>query len=81
MTTRVKIVEHVAIILVTTRVNVFLDLWEKIVKVNFFHEVILDKLMKLHKSMSGLASLYTCFFDNLTGSADYIYVWRYLFQL
>ena len=36
MTTRVKIVEHVAIILVTTRVNVFLDLWEKIVKVKLW---------------------------------------------
>ena len=36
MTIRVKIVEHVAIILVTTRVNVFLDLWEKIVKVKLW---------------------------------------------
>ena len=30
---------------------------------------------------SGLESLYTCLINNLTGSADYIYVWRYLFQL
>ena len=30
---------------------------------------------------SGLESLYTCLIDNLKGSADYIYVWRYLFQL
>ena len=36
MTTRVKIVEHVAIILVTTHVNVRLDLWEKIVKVKLW---------------------------------------------
>lgn len=36
MTTRVKIVEHVAINLVTTRVNVLLDLWEKIVKVELW---------------------------------------------
>ena len=36
MTTRVKIVEHVAINLVTTRVNVVLDLWEKIVKVELW---------------------------------------------
>ena len=77
--TLAKTTEHVAIILLTTRVNVYQVSWENCVKVNI-HEVILDKLMKLHKSISGLESL-TCLFDNLKGSADYIYVWRYLFQL
>ena len=71
---------HVAIILLTTRVNVYQVSWENCVKVNI-HEVILDKLMKLHESISGLESLYICSLANLTGSADYIYAWRYLFQL
>ena len=78
--TLAKITGHVAIILLTTRVNVYQVSWENCVKVNI-HEVILDKLTKIHKSISGLESPYTCLFDNLTGSADYIYAWRYLFQL
>ena len=78
--TLAKTTGHVAIILLTTRVNVYQVSWENCVKVNI-DQGILDKLMKLHKSISDLESLYTCLFDNVTGSADYIYVWRYLFQL
>ena len=78
--TLAKTTGHVAIILLTTRVNVYQVSWENCVKVNT-HEVILDKLTKIHKSISGLESLYTCLFQNLMGSADYIYAWRYLFQL
>ena len=47
MRTRVKIVEHVAIILVTTRVNVFLDLWEKIVKVKLYGELAFSDIFNL----------------------------------
>ena len=44
--TLAKTTEHVAIILLTTRVNVYQVSWESCVKVNI-QEIILYKLMKL----------------------------------
>ena len=44
--TLAKTTGHVAIILLTTRVNVYQVSWENCVKVNI-HEVILYKLVKL----------------------------------